>query len=139
MAVSTIPARITLSQNNDSGRMIIINGNQVSVPSSDNGATGVSTCTIQLPPGTWLVLSCVRFNQNANGIRRSSLSTSAGNMSSALFAGNIVAAGAGTYMYVYTPFLLTLGSQTTYNLNAGQNSGSALNAMGYIRAYRLSL
>lgn len=130
---------VLASQINDSGRLLIINGSQVSVPSSENGATGVSTGTITLPAGVWLVLTCVRFSQNANGIRRSSLSTSAGTMSTALFMGNIVATGSGTYIYVYTPFLLTLGSETTYNLNAGQNSGSALNAIGYIRAYKLSI
>lgn len=130
---------VLASQINDSGRLLIVNGSQVSVPTSENGTTGVSTGTITLSAGVWIVLTCVRFSQNANGIRRSSLSTSAGTMSTALFMGNIVATGSGTYIYVYTPFLLTLGSETTYNLNAGQNSGSALNAIGYIRAYKLSI
>lgn len=139
MATSTIPAYITVSKNNDSGRFLSADGTQTAVASSDNGATGVAMTNITLSAGTWLVLTCCRFSQSANGIRRTSLSTSSGTMSANVFAGSTVATTSIAYTFVYTPYLLNLAQSTKYYLNAGQNSGGSLNVLGAIRAYRLSI
>ena len=101
-------------------------------------ATTTSLGTITLAAGTWLILGHVHFVANANGVREASINTSVaiGASGSRLSAMSMNATGNAQGFTVQT--VETLTASTTYNLNVYQNSGSALNTTGYIRAVRLA-
>lgn len=109
----------------------------ISVPTS----TATKLCQIILYPGTWVVTYGVRFPANNTGIRRINLATSSGAGDSNI---QVNATTSGITQLTSTR-VYNLSSQTTFYLNAWQNSGSTLslvaggdNYANYVKAIRIS-
>ena len=107
----------------------------VSVATADYTTIG----NITLTAGVWVVKYNVIFANNATGRRAIVLSTSSDSAGSSAeqrvgMASQMAVSGMGTVM-CNDRIISTAG---TYRLNVYQNSGSALNVTGYIRAVRIA-
>lgn len=107
----------------------------VSVATADYTTIG----SITLTAGVWVVKYNVIFANNATGRRAIVLSTSSDSAGSSAeqrvgMASQMAVSGMGTVM-CNDRIISTAG---TYRLNVWQNSGSALNVTGYIRAVRIA-
>lgn len=92
---------------------------------------------ITLPAGSWLLTGKVRFSTGTTGVRRLNFSTTAGGTG---WTVSHPAANAIEDIQVVT--MLTLTEETTYYLNAWQNSGASLtcpSGQAQIRAARIGL
>ena len=109
-------------------------------PSGVSVASGswTTTASITLPRGIWILSGYVQFNSNSSGIRSTVLSASQNDgtatrgMSSDLNNNTGNNSGKLHFFDVYQ-----IASQTTYYLNAYQNSGSAITTYGRITAIKI--
>lgn len=110
----------------------------VSVPSYGETTTAKALGSISLPIGTWVITGSVQFAGKSGGVRLANLSTAEASTG----YGNQHAVRDGsndsydkvmqvTYIHANT-------SEETIYLNAAQNSGSAINCKGWIRAVRIA-
>lgn len=103
--------------------------------------TGTMLTSISLEAGVWVVACGVRWATNNNGWRRMNLTTTSG----ATDIQYVVHPVQSEYTQAIFTRILEVESTTTYYLNAYQNSGSAINALGasgtnygtYITAVRI--
>jgi len=103
------------------------------------GGTAVTSFT--LGKGIWLISAGVNFAANATGIRKAVGSTTSGALSTtngAALAMQVSAASAGQTRVQICGIVLISSDNTTYYINAGQSSGSALGATCRARAIRLA-
>lgn len=108
--------------------------NAISVP--NNTITEITSFTIT--KGTWLCLYMGEFASNATGYRNLAISTSSTGSATNRFAAVQMQAANGMATRIQGTTILRVGSNTTYYLNARQNSGSALNVTGAVNVFRLS-
>ena len=101
-------------------------------------ATWKSLGSLELTAGRWVVFANARFNSNATGYREILGSSSAddGTQLGYIFH-DIRPAVNGTYTYCSFSSWRSLTANTTLYLNAYQNSGSSLNAIGRIYAIQV--
>lgn len=92
-----------------------------------------------IPAGKWVVMGMVRFNSNATGRRECWLSTS-DNGTSAIMqsAKTIIPAANGDQTFAHFMFTTSLDAAANYYLVAKQNSGSSINALGYVRWFGIA-
>lgn len=103
--------------------------------------TGTMLTSISLEAGVWVIVCGVRWATNNNGYRRMNLAT----VSGATDIQYVVHPVQGEWTQAIFTRILEVESTTTYYLNAYQNSGSAINAIGaagtnygtYITAVRI--
>lgn len=103
--------------------------------------TGTMLTSISLEAGVWVIVCGVRWATNNNGYRRMNLAT----VSGATDIQYVVHPVQGEWTQAIFTRILEVKSTTTYYLNAYQNSGSAINAIGaagtnygtYITAVRI--
>lgn len=100
---------------------------------------GKAVTSVTLDPGTWLIEGNVSYATNATGRRAIDLSTTSGDVSGATMwqTGVQVPAASGGVTALHTTWQTKRTAQTTIYLNVYQDSGTALNATGYIRAMRI--
>lgn len=79
--------------------------------------------SLELPSGTWVVTGRVRFSANSTGYRRAGFGTT--NSEGAIQVQTPAVTGAVTQLTLTK--IIEVSSNTTYYLNAYQNSGSSLN------------
>ncbi len=111
-------------------------GSAVSVPT----ATWKSVCSLTLDAGRWLVYATGRFNTNANGTHRSiRVSTSADSSGGTTVQfTDYRSPTSGTYTYCKSMDMAVISTQTTYYINAYQDSGSSLDVTGRLYAVRIA-
>lgn len=104
----------------------------VSVKSSTNDTVITS---VNLTPGVYIVTGTVEFQQNATGIRTIIFSTS---YQGSALTGVSTNAVNGNITRLQKTRILSITNDTTMNLYAYQNSGSALNCSGAIEYVKLA-
>lgn len=118
------------------GQITTVNGDEVNLASQ-----GVSSATtivsVTLKKGIYDVLCSVNFANNGNGYRRACLLQSQDSISTALGVTNTMPAISGITTSLQIKSILNVVSDTTYYLNAQQNSGDTLSVSGQIRAVRI--
>lgn len=110
---------------------------------SKNQTTNVSTassaytniCSISIGAGTWTLFGNVRFANNATGRRGATIAPTSQGTNEAIFATSD--AVDGSYTRLNVSGVVEPTATTTYYLVGWQNSGAALNAVGYLRAVRI--
>lgn len=111
-----------------------VNKNQTaSVSTTNNAYTNI--CSISLNAGIWIVFGNVRYASNATGRRALTISSTSQGSNEAMFTSTPAINGSYTRLNVSGVVIST--ATTTYYLIGWQNSGAALNAIGYIRAVRI--
>ena len=120
------------------GTAVWDNGTEISLATS----TYKTVAQFTLPKGKWIIMGCVRFGMSSTGRRWCALCTSADTSSNTvqyLLMDEIKGWSDGSG-HANTNFcsVLSVSAQTTYYLNAWQNSGSALSALGRLMAIRIT-
>ena len=109
-------------------------------PLAVNTATSTykTVAEVSLSAGTWIIMGVAQFASNTTGRRRVFFSTTKDSSTDAGYAlqKNTKPASGGVTL-ARTYFQESLSSTTTYYLNAWQNSGSALDITGRIKAVRV--
>lgn len=94
---------------------------------SVNNATWTGTGSFTLTPGTWLIVAYLQFPNNSTGIRGMTVHTTSGSASGQTSeyadCANAVGGTFVTRLRVVTPRVV--GANTTFYINAFQNSGAA--------------
>lgn len=114
------------------------------ISSSVSCATSAYTSlgSITLPAGTWVIMAGINYASGAAGMRYISISTNSGTTGPSALeqraCTQYVRTDVATSIRLnVTRFTVLSGSEEFY-LKAWQNSGSALNATGYIQAIRIA-
>ncbi len=120
----------------ETGHRPYTDGSEVSIATS----TWKSVCSLTLSAGRWLVYATGRFNNNANGtIRGIRVGTSADSSGGATVQfTDYRPPVTNNYTYCKSVDMAILSSQTTYYLNAYQNTGSDLGVVGRLYAVRIA-
>lgn len=130
---------VTATDSNGDEHSLAVVGDFVSKNQSTNVSTTnnayTNICSISLDAGTWIMFGNVRFANNATGRRGLSISSTSQGTNEAMFANSDAVDGSYTRINVSGVVIPT--ATTTYYLVGWQNSGAALNAIGYIRAVRI--
>jgi len=117
------------------GEAIIGNGSSLSV------ATGVGKAVtkVTLPPGKYILIACCIFSSDNNGVRLINIYTQSGYSNSSDEAASQKSASSYGASALTTVKYVSIGTATTYYLNAFQNSGSTLSCKGTLEAVRVGL
>lgn len=100
---------------------------------ANNAVTNI--CSVELDAGLWILRGNVRFASNATGYRAAIISQTGTSTDNAAY--QTTNAVSGTYTFVNVIGIKNPSSTTSYYLNAQQNSGGSLNAIGYLSAVRI--
>lgn len=139
-----IPVPTTVAELSDSNNYLM--STNLEIGEKDFSSTSLTSGTaksmtassgnayLTIPAGKWFVAGMVRFNSNATGRRECWLSTT-NNGTTAIMqqAKAIIPAANGDQTFVHFSFATTLTSSANYYLVAKQNSGSNINALGYVK------
>jgi hypothetical protein len=107
----------------------------ISVPTS----TWKTITSVDLTPGTWVLIGGVLFGSSSTGRRYVAISNNDGSISAAYQRAtqNTCPAISGASVYVHTSYIVTITAAHTYYLLGWQNNGGALNCSGFFRAVRI--
>lgn len=134
---STASSANTRSQTNATaisniGYYVRATASDVSIATS----TDKKICTIDLDPGTWVLVGTIGYSSNSTGTRWNYLGTASSTGTNAQT--NVsVRATSTSLTFVQNTQLYKISSATTYNLVGWQNSGSTLTCSAHIVAFRI--
>ena len=118
------------------GTITTVNGDATDV-SSQTGTTATTVASVTLAKGIYYALCSVNFPNNSNGFRRINLVQSQNTTTATLGVTSSSAPANGITTSMQLNSILNVTTETTYYLNAQQNSGSTLSVTGQIRAVRI--
>ena len=118
------------------GNIESLSGSAVSV-ASGNSYTNIGSIT--LGAGRWIIYAVAQFSANANGVRGMAFSKTSGSSTPVSQWAQDRASGlSGAATFCKCVHMEALTAQTTFYVNAMQNSGSALNAFARVIAMRIA-
>ncbi len=138
-AIDATNSGVILTSNGDlskTGNIESLSGSAVSVAS---GAAYTNIGSITLDAGRWIIYVVAQFSANANGVRGMAFSkTSDSSTPVSQWAQDRASGLSGAATFCKCVHMEALSSQTTFYVNAMQNSGSALNAFARVVAIRVA-
>ena len=100
--------------------------------------TGTNLYKIEMTPGIWIWSINARFASNSTGIRRITVHASSGNISATPYWSLSRSADPNTYTFMHLTLLINATEDTTWYVNATQNSGGNLTCICYANYVKLA-